>query len=439
MDPDGPAGGCGPEAEDSPCVDGSPALAALWALLGAGLSGCATQSKRPEAPLQFRQWTAPSGSASASSKEKAPAEATGPLAALMARPAASPASAPAASIATAKAPGATAAQANANEIPATAVRPRYKPGSWLFRRLNKPVNGPPAAPPADPSGSLARFFPTLYGQNPADPARLARVGRPQAPGRPAGLTGASVEMTRNTLAPSDDGPPLLADGIAVRANPKAPSLSLPAPEAVARRDEPGEQLTSHEAGVDGPAPSAKPDLIDALAPRLEIQSRARAARPGPDDAPTDPNGRATSATVEVPAPEAPPGAIVASSEPEAKPEPGITPLLHVDLISSLLANPTAFPVSAPAEPPAPPGPKPAEARPVVSAPATRPRTVRAEPIALPEPEFPATYHTESLRQVAREAPSSRSARPIEIEPAPRKPLIPRLSRLLRGHEPDDAK
>ena len=53
-----------------------------------------------------------------------------------------------------------------------------------------------------------------------DPARLAQANRPQAPGlgtgvgsgRMLGLSGASIEMTRNTMAPPSDEPPLLADG-----------------------------------------------------------------------------------------------------------------------------------------------------------------------------------------------------------------------------------
>ncbi|HEY2158905.1 MAG TPA: hypothetical protein VGH33_24960, partial [Isosphaeraceae bacterium] len=51
---------------------------ALWAL--AGLAGCATRTPSSEIPLQFREWTAPAGSTTASAK--APARPAGPISSL---------------------------------------------------------------------------------------------------------------------------------------------------------------------------------------------------------------------------------------------------------------------------------------------------------------------------------------------------------------------
>ena len=70
--------------------------------------------------------------------------------------------------------------------------------------------------------------------------------------------------------------------------------------------------------------------------------------------------------------------------------------------------------------------------------ATRRRVVHAESVDLPGPEFPATYHTESLRYVTREAPYSGPTREVAVERTAYKPLLPRLSRMLWGHdEPKD--
>jgi hypothetical protein len=66
--------------------------------------------------------------------------------------------------------------------------------------------------------------------------------------------------------------------------------------------------------------------------------------------------------------------------------------------------------------------------------ATRRRVVHAESIDLPAPEFPATYHTESLRQVAREAPRTGPSRELAIERPAYRPLLPRLSRMIWGHD-----
>ncbi len=410
---------------------------ALWALAGLGLAGCATQSKRADAPLQFRQWNAPAASTVAPAKapaSTAPTPAPDLISSLMGKSAA-----PAATPAAERAPGAAGAQASASDIPDSAVRPRYRPGSWLFRRFNKPAAAPVTAPPHDPSGSLARFFPTLYGKGPADPARLAQATRPQGAGfgRSSSLSGASIETTGNTVAPPTDEAPLLAEGLVVRAYPRAPSPSMPAAEAVARRDEPArdERLTSHESEPSDPAAPGKPDLIDALSTRMESEPATRPARPDPDDAPTDPAGRATSATVEVPDRAAASDPTAAPAEPE---RPGIPPLLEVSVgrSSPTTATEPAPVASTPAEPPTPPEPARAEARPAAVAPAAvadiRARVGLARPIDLPEPEFPATYHTESLRQVAREAPPTGPTRPVAIETAPHKPLLPRLSRLLWG-------
>jgi hypothetical protein len=475
---------------------------ALWAL--AGLAGCATQARRSsgDVPLQFREWTAPAGSSTAPTAAKAPARPAGPISSLFARATGAPSSKPAtpgpiaaflarsagstssnaaawppkADSATGKSAAAPGAQVNAkpaagSEIPATSVRPHYRPGSWLFRRLAKPAASPTSAPPSDPSGSLARYFPTLYGKGTADPGRLARASRPTGGDRGPNLAASSVEMTRNTMGTDPIEPPLLTDGIAVRAHPKAPSPSLPAQEAVAGRDQPApptERLASHEADPAAPeaAPRPKGDLIDALSTHLDVEPSSVPGRPDPDDAPADPAGRPTSATMEVPGPsnDRAAGALVASPGPEAEPTPGagIAPILGGDLISTLLAPPTWTPPAEPAPalaavaataavaPPSPPAP-PEPARPDVRPPdvprsarapvptvAIRPRTVRADSIDLPEPEFPATYHTESLRRVAREAPQTGPTREVAIERTAYKPILPRLSRMLWGHdEPRD--
>src|SRR4051812_5916821 len=97
---------------------------ALWALAGLGLTGCGTQWKRSEAPLQLHQWNNRSGVASTSSPaaSKAPTAPVGPLAALMAKPAATSSAptdrAPAGT--TTASPGAAGATASASAIPANA-------------------------------------------------------------------------------------------------------------------------------------------------------------------------------------------------------------------------------------------------------------------------------------------------------------------------------
>jgi hypothetical protein len=314
--------------------------------------------------------------------------------------------------------------------------------------MAKPGTAPASARPSDPSGSLARYFPTLYGKGAADPGRLARASRPTGGDRGPNLTASSVEMTRNTMGTDPIEPPLLTDGIVVRAHPKAPSPSLPAQEAVAGRDQPApptERLTSHEADPAGPdaAPRPKGDLIDALSTHLDVEPSSVPSRPDTDDAPTDPAGRPTSATVEVPAPasDKPAGALVASADPEAEPPPvaSIVPSAGLDLISTLLATPPAQTAIAAVEPPSPeparPDVRPLDApRAAVPMVAIRPRVVRAESIELPEPEFPATYHTESLRRVAREAPYTGPTREVAIERSAYKPLLPRLSRMIWGHD-----
>ncbi len=518
---------------------------ALWAL--AGLAGCATQARRSsgeDVPLQFREWNAPAGSATSSATGTPPARPAGPISSLFARASGAPSSTPAqpgpiaaflarssgstssnaatpppqADAATAKPAAAPGAQASAkavagSEIPATSMRPHYRPGSWLFRRLAKPAAKPATAPPSDPGGSLARYFPTLYGKGAADPGRLARASRPTGGDRSPSLAASSIEMTRNTIEPDRIEAPLLADGIAVRAYPKAPSPSLPPQEAVAGRNRPStdERLTSHEVDPAEPAASPRPggDLIDALSTRRAAEPSAVPGRPDPDDAPTDLDGRPTSATVEVPAPanDRPAGALVAAPEPAAEPTPEVsvvppgvgdlistlltppatapaaepapaataavepTPAVSVvppgvgDLISTLLTSPAATPAAEPApavvaatgaaepavvaaaaaveptpaapepartdvQPPDPPRTSPA----LVPTVATRRRVVHAESIDLPEPEFPATYHTESLRRVAREGPQTGPTREITVERVPSRPLLPRLSRMLWRHD-----
>ena len=84
-------------------------------------------------------------------------------------------------------------------------------------------------------------------------------------------------------------------------------------------------------------------------------------------------------------------------------------------------------------------PEPAPAAPPAPAAESPPRRSLAVSVDLPDPEFPATYHTTSLRQVARETPRLvASPREVPIE-APRPALLPRLSRLLWGSTPEQAK
>jgi len=400
---------------------------ALGWLAGLGPWGCATSAKRGEAPLQFRDWGASSRSASASTT-------AGPV----------------------------TGSSLWDESPKTASSPwRYRPGSLLFRRGTKddPARRPAAS--SGPGGTLARFFPTLHGQAEGEAARVDRARRPVGGEGPASspLGGESIEAARTALTGSGAGvAPVLPVGIRVEAYPGP----APAAAGLARRGETpdaptaigsiaaGEQLASHETSP-SPSPAPEPeessarehDLIDEVAAGL-VAGKSPAAPPRAGatavaDA-TGPGG----------GPDAMPGSLSPSLDPEAapleRPRRGDTAELAVRPMAppeSVARRPAAGGPAEAAATSAPPASSPSPSRPPVRSEddpllAGRPRMGGAAPMALPPPEFPATYHTESLRQVAREAtPADRSGRPATA-PDPdlgdgasaRRPLFPRLARLL---------
>jgi hypothetical protein len=396
-----------------------------------GTWGCATPSQRAEAPIQFRQWKpkpapgAGAGAGAAAGISKSPAD---------------PATPPSPGQARAKSPAATAA----TTTPANSIW-NYRPGSILFRRT-KPAATPPAAASASPNGSLARFFPSLYGQEQGDPARLARARQPGAGDRPSMLGTVRVETTRNTLAadePSaEERAPLLPIGLVVQAYPTPPAPPIvdePGSSplvALARSDsQPAAAEADAEARPAGAAepiaaddpPARKPDLIDGLTARLEAEAKAT---PG------------TVATAE-PAPDAAsqarPGDLIPARD-----------TLPLEAEADTNAEPASDAPAARAIAPAPPAALPVAPQRVLPSPSTtmqpprsigdpalagRPRLGEVEPMDLPPPEFPPTYHTESLRKMARErelapALADRSARPAAtVTPEPHRPVFPRLAKL----------
>jgi hypothetical protein len=400
-----------------------------------GTWGCATPSQRAEAPIQFRQWKPKPKPASAAANPNAPAD---PSAAAPAGPAQ----------ARAKPPAATAATATSS--PMSAIW-NYRPGSIFFRKT-KPAATPPAGASASPNGSLARFFPTLYGQEQGDPARIARARQPGAGDRLATLGNARVETTRETLAAdeptAEERAPLLPIGLVVQAYPTPPAPPIAAAEpgasplvALARPDpQPAEaDADARPAGSAEPVaadapPARKPDLIDGLNAQLDAEAAPRTVATGepPSEAPRDRPGDLIPARDTLPIePDADAGAT--ANAPSARPVAATPPAALPDATEPVLPSPSTTM-------------RPSRA---VDAPALagRPRLGQLEPMDLPPPEFPPTYHTESLRKMARErepapapALADRSARPAAtVTPEPRRPVFPRLAKLWQKTVGDEDK
>jgi hypothetical protein len=374
-----------------------------WAFVLAGLTsfgnwGCATPSPRPQAPMAFRQWVPPDGVA------VKPGTST------------QGAAFPAGDSTTVLAP-----------TTSTHWWQNYRPGSLIKRLMPAPTAT--ASKPAKPAPAvastgglsdetLAGFFPTLYGKGNGDPARLARAGRPEQVDSSTNPAALSERLAGSRRAGADRGGPTttLPTGVPVQAHPGSPGSSWPEVELTGREEAAAPGNATGSAPGAGRPPAApvelsepagastapdqaalKPEPADALSTSLQIdttparapapaaQDRARQQQPDRrrDDAPSDPASRPTSGTVEVPT--------VAPTRDTSAP-----PVRSID--DPLLAG--------------------------------RPRMIRAQPIELPPPELPATYHTESVRLVTREAPPAR--RSPNPEPNPRKPLFPRFSRLLWG-------
>jgi hypothetical protein len=378
-----------------------------WAFVLAGLTsvgnwGCATPQTAPQAPMVFRQWAPPGN--------------------ITAKPATST-------------PGAAFPAGDTTTVlaPTTSTHwwQNYRPGSLIKRLMPAPTAtaAKPSAPaPAVASTgrlsdeTLAGYFPTLYGKGNGDAARLARARRPEQIESTTNPDAGVAQLADSPRAGADRGEATttLAVGVPVQAHPGSSGSTWSEVELTGREETaapapaPGNtsgagrkpyrqpaasvEQPSEPAGANtAPGQAAlKPEPADALSTSLQIdnspartsapasQNRAHQQQPDRrrDDAPSDPASHPTSGTVEV--------STVAPARETAPPVRSIDdPLL-----------------------------------------AGRPRMIRAQPIELPPPEPPATYHTESVRLGAREAPHTHHA--PTPEPNPRKPLFPRFSRLIWG-------
>ncbi len=334
----------------------------LAACFGAG--GCASApAPRAEPPPQFRLWKPPAGTSSSSATSD-------PFA----------------------------------KSPVTASIPRYRPGSILLRRFRRPAQSvPPAMTGSESKDALARFFPGLYGAAQGEPTRLAKARRP--------IGGESTRAGRDEV-----DSPVLATGLRVQAYPKPPSPSLPASEEVAHRDpqsetpasDPGSRLVSNETPV-VPGPPTTPDLIDSL----DLGDNAPPAHAEVSDAPVDAASRPTTATVETPEPivetvvSGPPIKTEVAFDP--MPPASVTPAGHETPVVE--PRPIARVESSRS--------RHAAVDPVL---AGRPRMSSIDPMNLPEPVFPPTYHGASLnsvlRQESRPVPTADRRRSEVVEPKP---------------------
>jgi hypothetical protein len=328
----------------------------------------------------------------------------------------------------------------------------YRPGSLLFRR-NKPAPSATAAKASPPAPavasserfsdeSLAQFFPKLYGRGNGEPERLARAGRPPRDDSASKeATGTRLASSRRPTAGPDEPAPVLPVGLSVEAYPGRKPAARPEVELTGREEAVDERVANGRKPLSVPKPVGatsssdpaprKPDLMDALSTELQLDSGsdrtpAPTMRDGSrsrDDAPVRPASPPTSETVEKTSfARRSQGEIDRRDEPELAVGPLASPSTPAEGHMATHSRPAARVQAPPAREAGDPSL------------AGRPRYRKAEAIDLPPPEFPATYHTESVRQVIREAASAR--RLPTPEPSPHKPLLPRLSRLLWGPDSD---
>ncbi len=354
---------------------------ALGVVMTLGGWGCSAAPKRGEAPIQFRQWKPDDKTASAKDREREKEDMSFPV--------------------------------TPPTVASTTDRPSiwtYRPGSLLFKRK---ASAPPVMPTGESSGTLSHYFPGLSGgnANPKAPLLAKRTGDSKA--RLASNAPISV----------------LPVGLRVETHPKPPSPTLPEALALARADEKPkagpvedavrpvsveEQLTSHEAPK--AEPIRPPDAIDALLNDPQVEPVAvPQAKTEEADAPVDLASRPAGATVEVPP------VVEVPVKPQRPPEP----TLAVEPIRPSPGMPTS---SLPR--------RSGEENPVL---AGRPKIGRVQPMLLPPAEFPATYHSESMRRVLKEDVSS----DLETRPAAtsvkdaRRTLFPRISRMLKPKDEED--
>jgi hypothetical protein len=330
----------------------------------------------------------------------------------------------------------------------------YRPGSLLFRRIRPApsATAAKASPPAPAVASaerfsdesLAQFFPKLYGRGNGEPERLARAGRPPRDDSTSKeMTGTRLASSRRPTAGPDDPAPVLSVGLNVEAYPGRKPADRPEVELTGREEEVDESVANAPAAGRKPQPAPKtvgatsspepaprkPDLMDALSTELQLDSGsdrtpAPTMRDGSrsrDDTPPRPASPPTSETVEKTSfARRSPGEIDRAGDRRDEPELAVGPLASPSTPSRPAARVQTPPPREAGDPSL----------------AGRPRYRKAEPMDLPPPEFPATYHTESVRQVVREAaPARRLPTP---ESSPYKPLLPRLSRLLWGPDSDNS-
>ena len=421
---------------------------ALWALVGLGHAGCATQSKakRPEAPLQFRQWKDPSAAkAPAPATSSAPAESPDLISSLLGRPAA---------------PDVDRRIGREGSVHRRRAPREFRPAAAPPRLVALPTAqqarpGPGDGPAGRPDRLAGAVLPDALRQDPRRPC-AARPGRAvPADGGGAGRSlGLSGRLDRDDA--EHDGP---ADGRAPAPGrrPPGPRLS-PGPLAVAAPDRgprrprrTGPRARGRRVGREAHLARGGRDRD----PRL-----ARPAQARPDRRPLDP----------APVRPAPPGA-PARPRPRRRAErpgrPGDlrdgrgprTPARRAGRVRSDrdLAAPgrRVRPVAALV-----PGPGPDDAPHDDRREARRgPRARGAEAPGVPAGGLPrpgwapiaARRHGRASRARVprdvshREPPPGRPrgpapglARASSIEPAPR-PLLPRLSQFFRGSAPTEAK
>ena len=375
--------------------------------------GCSAAPKRSEAPLQFHQWKPGGGASAKVEKPKPSGDDTFPV--------------------------------TPTEVAEATPRPsiwNYRPGSLLFHRK-------PAAPPATPTGpteagALSRYFPGLSGKTKGDGLRLTLKNHSPF-GSPA-PAGGSVAATGGTA-------PLLAVGLKIETQPRAPSSSLPDSRAVARQDrkadaEPAEtpvkfapssdaSLTSHET-ITAPTSMAPASDVDPLSldlPAAPVEDAATApldssshpaamevvapSRMASVEVSTVVTAPSRMESVEVSADPAPVETAPADPAPSTMPE---APARMEPAGKSTETVPSVEPL------------KSVEARPKR---AVRPSRSRVEPMILPPAEFPATYHAQSMSRVLKEEAPIDVDQPLTPTPAtPHRPLFPRLARLM---SPKDVK
>jgi hypothetical protein len=334
----------------------------------------------------------------------------------------------------------------------------YKPGSLLFGRKSKDVETPVESTKPVLGTTLSKYFPGLKGRDSAvaEPLRTAKATTPRLAKERTKISPDDVQPTAHEEPDEATNDSVLPVGLKVETYPKKPSASLPEAALVAQSDANSEEKPAAKAAEDAPldAPVKPVSHDDQMADRAVAEKALVATKDSrPEVPPFD-------FLIEQPA----------KADPEVTPKPEVTPAAEPKAKTKEATTDEEESDFDPMDPPAPPeiatsmSPTTAETSsvPVAStssepSPAAklakesalekdsvlkgRPRLGLALPIELPEPEFPLTYHGQSMRDVLKEraAPKDESANVAKSEtltkPATR-PLFPRLGRLFQPKEAD---